>query len=293
MAKYYLHKQTIAIAIVCLLAVSATAGYVYVKPAPPMAENQIIPEVNSNSQISVGTSTDWKQQFFSISSSTLSLNSNSSSSLESNKPLTLTDTVGRDFFARYIELKQNNLDTNQQLVQGVIDQTIANAQTGATQGKVYTLSDLNLSSDTSSDSIKKYGNLVASVLIKYSPSKSAADVAYSAFNDSNMSELSQIDSIVTSFNTISGLLIKVPVPQPLASNHLDLINQISAMATISQSLRNIEGDPMQSIVALGSYDKTQVNIISYLLNIKTYLVKNNISYGSTEPGLLFATLNSQ
>ncbi|HTK32972.1 MAG TPA: hypothetical protein VL335_00285 [Candidatus Paceibacterota bacterium] len=291
MAKYYPHKQTIVIAFICILAVGGTAAYAYWQPAPETTPRVIVEDVQSSDGAPISTSTDWKKDFFAVTANSNTITTkNSAAPVASDTPLTLTDKIGRDFFARYIQLKQNNLDSNQQLVQGVIDQTIDTAQSSASQGQVYSEKNILVLSTSNTSTIRAYGNAVGDIFGKYAPIKSPADIAYNAFDQNDMSQLTQIDTIVSNLKKMTQLLISTPVPRDMASNHLSLINGISSLAAISQGIRNLEGDPMQSLISLKSYEQTRSDIMSALLNIQSYLRTNNATYASTEPGNLFFTL---
>jgi hypothetical protein len=288
MAKSYLHKQTIVIAIVCFLAVAGTAGYVYSQKGDVPDQNVVVEQAPQTQDQVISTSTDWKKQFFQGNSAIgTRIASSSSTSAADDQPLTLTDKVGRDFFARYFELKQNGLDSNDQLVQGVIDQTIANAQTQGNQSKEYTLKDIKISADTSTSALHAYGDMVAAIMNSYGPKANPADIAYSAFDQNDMTVLRQIDPITAGFKKVAQTLLLVPVPQPLENDHLALINEMNALASISGDLRNLEGDPMQSLVSLSSYGNAQTAVVSALYDMQTYFAANNITFATTEAGALF------
>lgn len=294
MAKSYLHKQTIVIAIICVVAVGGTALYVYSKPAPQISQPIAVDSPKIDTNITATSSSDWKKQFFDITGGTDAITGETSAtSTGSDKPLTLTDQMSRDFFARYIELKQNGLDTNTQLVQDTIDQTIANAQVASAQPQTYTRADLTISNDSSSQSIKDYGNIVGSIFLEYTPNQSPVDIASNAFDQNDMTILAQIDPVIASYKKISSLLVTTPVPQPLAEYHLDLINGINSIILVSQGLRNIEGDPAQSLISLGNYTDAQTTILNALLNIQTYFNTNNITFTSTEPGTFITLMQTQ
>jgi len=294
MAKYYPRKQTITIAIICILAVGFASAYAFINTKNPKSQTISIDSSGTNGSTTTINNTDWKNQFLNISSSsdtTLGSNSNKTSELDS--PTTLTDKLSRDFFARYIQLKQNSLDNNPQLVQDTIDETLANTQSSATSTKTYSENDITILTDSSNASIHSYANAVGDIFIKYGPTQNPVNIAYSAFDKNDMSLLAQIDPITSSLQKILSLLLVTPVPQNLSQNHLDLINGVSSMVYVSQGLRNIEGDPMQSMVSLSIYDTAQTKSMTALSNIKDYLQTNKITFTPSEPGLLFSSLTFQ
>lgn len=291
MAKYYPHKQTIIIASVCILAVGGTAAYAYWQPKPQLTQSVVVEQTKDDISPITGTSTNWQKDFFDVAANTKTLSINSKGGQNaSDTPLTLTDKVGRDFFARYIQLKQNNLDSNKQLVQGMLDQTLDNAQVIAAQPKTYTTKDIIVSNNSSLDAVRAYGNAIGDIFGKYGPTQSPANIAYDAFDKNDMSILSKIDPIIAATKKVLTLVQATPVPQALAQNHIDLVNGLSSLITISQALRNLEGDPMQSLVSLGNFDRSQTATLNSLRIIKSYLTTNKITYTQNEPGALFFTI---
>jgi hypothetical protein len=294
MAKYYPHTQTIVIAIVCLLAVAGTAGYIYSQKDSASEQNVVVENVGNTADQIVSTSTDWQKQFFEASNSTTTrIGAADQAQTKDDQPLTLTDKVGRDFFAHYFELKQNNLDGNQDLVQGVIDQTIATAQTEGSNQKTYTAKDITVTAANDAVTLHSYGNTVAAIIVNYGPKQSPADIAYAAFDKDDLTQLAQIDPITAAYGKVTTLLLQTPVPAGLSAYHLDLINAMSSMVSVSQSLRNIEGDPMQSIVSLSAYGNTQDRVMSSLLSMQSYFAGQNVQFQGTEAGALFNQLKAQ
>ena len=198
MAKSYLHKQTIVIAIICFLAVGATAGYVYTQSPTPASTDITVQDAKTNTVSDVATNNvDWKKQFLDITGGSNAITGKASlTQPASDTPLTLTDQVSRDLFARYIQLKQNNLDTNPQLVQDSIDQTIASAQVGAAQPKIYGIKDITISTNSSAQSIRAYGNAVATIFLTYTPKQSPTDIATNAFYKNKINFISSSESIL-------------------------------------------------------------------------------------------------
>ena len=291
MTKIYPHKQTIIVALICVLSVGAIATYVFYQPLGNSSQNVTIEKPTDDTSATIGTSTDWRKQFFTQSSSSkLILGTNGLSTSTSNEPLTLTDQMSRELFARFIDLKQNNLDTNDQLVQDAINRTLDNATQNAAQPKKYSPTDLLISNQNTLDEYKKYGNAVALSLSTYMPADNAPVVAANAFDKNDLSLLAQIDPMISAYKNCINSLLKIPVPQVLAVNHLNLINSVSYMVFISQGLRNTEADPMQSMVSIGIFTATQNAMRTALLDMKNYFISNSVSFLINEPGQLFSNI---
>jgi len=294
MAKYYPHRQTVIIAIACAVAIAGTVAYVHWQ-TPPIRANQpdiaaTVPRSSHLDDTVASSSNDWQKQFFGTATGTSTVLGGKTAQVASDTPLTLTDQLSRELFSRFIDLKQNDLDGNPQLVQDSVDQTIDDTTTASAQPKTYDMTDLAVSNQSDVGSLRAYGNAVAVILLSYMPRSDAAAIASDAFDKDDLDLLSNIDPIITAYRTTIVKLLAMPVPQALAQYHLDLVNSVSSMLFVSQGLRNIQGDPTQSIIALGTYSTAQDAFHGALLNMKNYFAITNISFSTNEPGTSFSTI---
>jgi hypothetical protein len=301
MAGLYPHRQTIIIAVVCAIAVVGVIAYVHWQTLSIQANQPDIVAttvgsnpLNGGDAIGNGTiassSGDWKKQFYGTATGTTLVLGGDNNQTASSGPLTLTDLLSRDFFARYIQLQQTGQDSNTQLVQDTIDQTIANASASASQPKIYAIGSITVSNKTDSVSVRTYGDAVANILSSYMPRDNVADMANQAFDQGNMDLLNDLDPVISAYQDVIGKLLAVPVPQPIAQYHLDLVNGISSILFTAQGLRNIQTDPLQAMVTLSSYSSSQDKMQTALLNMKNYFNIAGISFTAAEPGILFSTI---
>jgi hypothetical protein len=125
------------------------------------------------------------------------------------------------------------------------------------------------------------------------PTQDPATIASNAFDKNDLSLLSQIDPIIAWYKKTISSLLAIPTPRSATQVHLDMINASSQILNVSEALRNIQGDPAQSIIAIGTYtDAQQADIIS-VENMSAYLNNNHVSFTTQEPGAIFAILNKQ
>lgn len=294
MESYTSHKQTIIIAILCIIVVGGM--FVYAKGgigglvATKSSQNSqidgniAVTTTRENKPIS-STSTDWRRSFFTGTSTSIV---KSTISTPSNESLTLTDTFGRDFFARYIQLKQSGLRDNQQFVADTLNNSIDKAADSAKKARVYTGTDITVQPVANSENLKVYGNAVGTIFSKYGVDEDPATVANDAFEKGDMTLLKGLDPIVASYETIVAMLKNTPVPQPLSVYHLNMINAESSMAQIARDLRHVETDPMQAIVSIQQYSAAQTSLIGALRAMKAYFSLVPVSFAPTEPGSLFS-----
>jgi hypothetical protein len=292
MAVYYPHKQTALIALICISAVSSTLTYVYTQKPPVKPDSNTTaasPDISS-SQNTLATNDDWKKQFFGGSLGTPGTVLSKKTASSSPEDLTLTDELSRTLFSRFIQLKQNNLDSNQTLMAGAVDETLSSTVEKARKPKQYSLSDIKTTNELTDSAYHQYGNSVSSVLSANMPRGNAPTIVSKAFDGNNMALLSGITPLISGYQTTIKGLLALRVPQPLAQFHLDLINSISSFMFVSQGLQNIQKDPMQSIVSLGGFETAQDSMKNSLLTLKNYFLASKVTFAPTEPGSLFATV---
>ncbi|MEN9912655.1 MAG: hypothetical protein RLY66_63 [Candidatus Parcubacteria bacterium] len=289
MASYYPHKQTVLITIACVIAVGGV--FVYAKQGSSPKKSDSKPSVSTDIKVvsseKISSTTDWRLSF--IDKQTPSTPKPISTTQES-KDLTLTDQFGRDFFARYIQLKQSNLIENESFVADTLNQSIYSAAQSAEQPKAYTLADVSILANATTAQIKAYGNSIGLIFSTHGVDGDPAVVANEAFEKGDMSLLKQIDPIISSYETITTMLKNLSVPQPLAAYHVDLLNAVSSMAKTSRDIRNVESDPMQTMVSVSAYTTVQNSLTVSLKSMKSYFSIVGISYVSTEPGSIFSQL---
>ena len=291
MALFYPHKQTVLIAAICALSVAGTALYVYSHtpsgaeaPAATKALGAASADGVLSADLAADTSTDWKKAFFSGTVAT-----EKKPAAASDQPLTLTDQMSRDFFTRYMALHQANATNDQQSVQKAVDQTIVNAVGAAPQPKAYVSSDIAISADTSATALRAYANAVGDAFNRYGPRDNPTIIASDALDQNDFGSLSRIDPIISAYKTLTTALLRIPAPRPLATQHVALVNGTSAMLYVSQGLHGIENDPMQGMVALGTYETAVSTVEGAVKNIQNYLDSAGISFSDKEPGAIFAT----
>ena len=282
--------KNIFVLFICILAVFLTLLYTRNKQNGGNTAQNSISVTNTKTPNKLPENSDWKKDFFTGSVTTNKADQNSSKSTNVEKPLTLTDKLGQEFFTKYVELKQQNLTDDQKTVANAMEETLASALKDLPQIKKYSLIQLNILNKNDSDTIRNYANSVGIIFIQNWPKSDPAQIASEAFENNDMSMLKKIEPFIISYDKIISKLIAVPVPKILAADHLDIINSASSLRNISQGLRNAESDPMKAIVALNDYQNTMETLKYALINLKTYFQSYGLYFGDSEPGNIFSTI---
>ncbi len=293
MASSYPHKQTVIVTIICALAVAGTATYAQWS-APEKKSAQVV-DISPSSTVTQDTSSSdsWKSQFFITgTSSTPTVRTATLAQATPEQLLTLTDEIGRGFFSDYLQLKQGNLTADEKAVQNAVNQTLDKAVVGASQPTFYSATNIKISPTEDAASIRAYANAVGTVFNLYGPRADAANIMSSAFETNNMTLLAQIDPIIAAYQKTIPALLQISVPAPLAEMHLALLNALSSMQYVSEGLRKADKDPMQSLVALGTYATAQDMLGKAFLGMKTYFNSHSIFFSGSEAGIMFLSLPS-
>ena len=299
MQRPYPYRSTIVIAIICALAILFVAVYAKGRGTVPSRNDPAISSTgntniqsdpNDESNSIINSDTNWKDQFMNVATSTKTKPSTAITAIATATPLTLTDALGQTFFTNFAKLKQANLTTDDQSVQSVIEQTINNTVAAASTPKTYSTLDIIISPITSPTSIHAYGNAVALAFTNNAPRMDAMTIASRAMDTNDMTILKQIDPVIASYDKMIKAILAIPAPRVFSSGHVDLVNSLSLLLYVAKGLRNVDTDPMQTLVAVGGYQPAQVALRDALFTMRDYFNTNNVSFINTEPGSFFGTV---
>lgn len=251
------------------------------KKAEVVYENVVTGQTQK--EINTDNYVDWKSilEANDISSTT------KTSDQTSKDKLTSTDLLGRDFFAKYMELRQmgniNDKSSQEELVGQVLESGIMLASP-----KEYTIADIVISYDDSTESIKKYANDAGYVFKTFSiSSRNEAVITKEAIEKGNPATLRELDPIIKSYKNILNGLLKVRAPQSMSKMHIDLVNSVSSLVFIVEKFRVSDVDPLAGVQAVARYASTIQLFADAMNNIKSKLLSLNIKYTVNEGGTFF------
>jgi hypothetical protein len=276
---------------VCILAVAA-AGYAAFGTSVSEKTDQIkqVDAVVSSSteQGTISSSVDWKKQF--LTGSTTIKTSGTAEKTVPSEPDTLTGQFGKKFFEQYMYLKQNNLSEDPQAIKALVDQTTNNLVDAAPQARVYDIREINISTSQDSGLERVYANAIGTIFSAHMPTSDAATVALQALEDEDPSQIKTVESIASSYDAILTGILSVPAPQSLATFHVNLVNGVSAIAFGSHGMTKVFTDPIQSIAALATYEKSLGQLRDGLLDLKFVFAQHNLQFSSAEPAIIFSMI---
>ncbi|HEY9583870.1 MAG TPA: hypothetical protein VJI66_02830 [Candidatus Paceibacterota bacterium] len=187
----------------------------------------------------------------------------------STEKLDPIDLVSRDFFARYMELRQIGISSDKANQEELAARTVGNIV--LPQPKSYSLSEIITKTDGSKEAVKQYGSEIGAIFKTYGiKSRNEAIIAKEALEKDDMSFLKEIDPIIVSYKNMINALIQVKAPQSMATMHLDLVNGMNGALFLAQSFRNVESDPVAGLQATSYYQITVDSFGNALRAIKSY-----------------------
>lgn len=205
---------------------------------------------------------------------------------ENKEKLSQVDLISRDFFARYMELRQLGSSADALSQKDAASKTVGNIVLPTP--KSYVMSDFVTKPDSSKEAIKQYGNEISAIFAKYAiKSRNEGVITKEALETENLEILKEIDPIIASYKNIVNGLLAVQVPESLKELHLDLINATNGAVFIAQSLRKVDIDPIAGVQGVNLYLSVARQLSDAALAIKSYFSYLGITYDPTEPGYLF------
>lgn len=200
-----------------------------------------------------------------------SKDSSTEKTTEKRAPLTSTELLSRDFFARYMELRQLGISNDKESVDEAINQSVGNI-VGSIQAKTYTIADISTKEDISKGSIEQYGSTVENILTKNAiKSRNEMIILKDALDKEDYKILAELDPIINGYKNMLNQLLKVDAPVSVSTLHLDLINSLSGLIFVSESFKKVENDPVAGIQGTANYfryaelfSNSYTGIISYL-----------------------------
>ena len=207
-------------------------------------------------------------------------------------PNTLTGQVAINFMQNYISGKANGFGpSDEQLVKNTVDSIKVEAT-----DRMYSLRDIKISDDNSSDSVKNYGNAMANAILDNATTeKTRSDMAIlndivskNEVTDKDIADIKLIAQVYK--GTLEDTLI-IPVPREFTKEHLDLINVYSALYNDAEGLTKLIDDPMKALLRIKRYQEDMQGLTVALENIYRALDKSSYVFQSTDNASLFASFS--
>ncbi len=188
---------------------------------------------------------------------------------DTKEKLSQIDLVSRDFFARYMELRQigssKDKFSQEELVRSTASGIVLSSPTE------YKISEIIVNEDSSKESVLKYSQEISNIFKKYAiQSRNEAVITKESFEKENPDILKEIDPIIQSYKNIINSLIKVSAPSSIKILHLELVNSINGGLFIAQSFRSSAVDGIKGLQAISSYQISEQRLFNSIKALQSY-----------------------
>jgi hypothetical protein len=180
-----------------------------------------------------------------------------------NSNLNQTDTFSKELFATVATLDASGaVDANGNMDQTTVDKlssSLENSIQNSPQRKIYTLSDLNITNDSSEKALKKYVDTL-NILTSKKPLKYTALDVLNKFSPDNTgvntdpTVLPELDPIISKNTALINGMLKMEVPQPLSTMHLNYINALEGLVENISDVKLYNTDPIISFSGMSKYE---------------------------------------
>lgn len=207
--------------------------------------------------------------------------------------LTETDKFAQKFFTSYIYRRGSSPLTaaSQDALVNELSQALPRITANS-----YDAGDLSnvITSIGAKENLHEYGNELGNILDTYGKPDVGheLDILTKALDEESSEELTKLDLIIESHQTVIANYLVMPVPEIAVSNHLGFINALSALEASISALRNIFNDPLITLSGIEAYTISAKELARQFIAMGTFLSENSLEFNVSEGGYLFTSFGS-
>jgi hypothetical protein len=185
-------------------------------------------------------------------------------------PGSLTDTLSKDLFANYLNLKsenQLNAETGNELANSLANIAGSSAQVS----NQYDRSDLNIIQNNK-ENLQNYGGVIAITIL---------DHVSQLENTPRLNDTEYLNNVANTYSETAKFLTTIEIPEPVANVHLEIVNKLNNTSSIISELGEYETDPVKSLLAV---QKAQINSegeVQLYRSLANYFKDNDIIFNDT------------
>lgn len=228
---------------------------------------------------------DWQEDFVSATPVVFNIGE------EYTPPDTLTGQVSLTYFQNSIDARTYGPfgRSQEEIIEDTIDGVILSTATD----KMYTLKDIQVTSDTSGQSVRTYANAMAAAIISNDDptAKNEQDIlrSISTTGNLNANDLENFKKLEDVYQKTITDSLKVKVPNNLVKEHLDVINTYQALYVDISGFSKLESDPLVAIVRLKRYEDDSLGLNLAIKNIYHAVEPYAEYFEANDPALIFAS----
>lgn len=209
---------------------------------------------------------------------------------ELNDPNNLTASFSKNLYLNGVYLDKNNIqdDASKKAVAAKLIQDEAQK----IRPTLYTSIDIKIAKIETKDTLKKYGNDVASILENILSEKSIKSDLTSIATYTQTKNVTDLLPLVKNrdrVNTVLQKLLSLSVPPSATMQHVVTLNRVVAYRDVLDNFSKSDSDPLRANLVLDSYIPTTILVGRVFTLYSNYFMAKNITFGSGEAGYVFVT----
>jgi hypothetical protein len=210
---------------------------------------------------------------------------------EPQKPVSLTDEISQEFFARYLALKAKKggkiEDEDKLAVFASMMEVLADS-VNKKSGDDYSETNIKIFSDANEETIKKYGNNLALLIKKFfDPIPESELTVFGEAVAEDESALKKLEPIAAAYRNAAKEMLSLPAPDNFSESHLKLANSFNNIAKGLEGMQKFPDDPFAVFVGLGQYGENAASSRSILKGLNQYFADNSVVFANNEPANFF------
>jgi len=206
------------------------------------------------------------------------------------EPFSETQRMARELFSGVLSLNQSGNSSAD--TQDAFARSIAENIGGELPPDTYAIESVRLSSDNTDAALKRYGNEMGDILIRYGGgfTESEVDILILALETNDKKTLERLIPIVKAYEKTRDASLLVEVPPSVAFLHLDLLNDYQRLSETVDEMRVVLDDSLQGAVSLKSYVASVDHFTETMKELNNRFLARGIFFPATESGYLLTLI---
>ncbi len=211
---------------------------------------------------------DWRDQFLSAAPITVS----ELATVEYTPPDTVTGQFGVALMEEVILAELGGPFTKE--TDQITSDAAERLKKVVTNDTIYTIKDIRISSVSSDQTIREYGNALAKILLDSSDPNLRNEIVILAefVTDKRTDNSEELQKIASIYKDYRDKTLALPVPRKFTKEHLDLVNVYHALYMNIDAMTKVNSDPVLPFLRLKRYEDDVAGLGLALRNVYDALV---------------------
>ncbi len=173
--------------------------------------------------------------------------------------LPTTDALTRELLSKYADVRKDGVVTEEE-TRSIIADLVAARVPSSSPAPSYTFASLSVEDDVN---LSAYENSLTEALRKAGEVREyELNVFARAISENSAPELAKLAATAAVYDAIRDHLLTLEVPRDLASEHLALVNELSAFSSAVRDLSTWGGDPLDALALINAFSETEERMAS-------------------------------